>query len=161
MISAAGMLNALLCTSARVPFAMARRGMLPDALAAQHVKFVTPWKALLVNSIGVAALMPFSFQDLIEVDMFLYAAAMILEFAALIWLRVRRPEMARPYRVPFGLAGAIAISIPPVALCLISIALSNEATRYVGLSGFVAGLLIYRCRAKPSEGTEVKPAPTA
>jgi len=53
--------------------------------------------------------------------MFLYAAAMILEFAALVWLRMSQPEMARPYRVPFGLAGAIAISIPPS--CFVSSAL--------------------------------------
>ena len=160
MISAAGMLNALLCTSARVPFAMARRGMLPDALAAQHVKFVTPWKALLVNSIGVAALMPFSFQELIEVDMFLYAAAMILEFAALIWLRVRRPEMARPYRVPFGLGGTIAISIPPIALCLLSIALANGATKWVGLGAISVGLMIYWWQTRITAAGQIEPTPT-
>ena len=33
LVSAAGMFNALLCTSARVPFAMAERAMLPRALA--------------------------------------------------------------------------------------------------------------------------------
>jgi amino acid transporter len=144
LVSAAGLLNALLCTSARVPFAMAERAMLPRALAARHPQFATPWKAILVNSIGVAALIPFSFQELIEVDMFLYAAALILEFAALVWLRIKRPEMARPYRIPLGVAGVIAISLPPVMLCLISIALSNDATRYLSLAGIALGLLVYR-----------------
>lgn len=161
LISAAGLLNALLCTSARVPFVMARRGMLPGALAAQHIKFATPWKAILVNSIGVAALMPFSFQELIEVDMFLYAAALILEFAALIWLRVRRPEMARPYRVPFGLAGAIAMSIPPIALCLLSIALANGATKLLGLGGIGVGLTIYWWRSRITPASQIKSTPTA
>lgn len=156
LISAAGMLNALVCTSARVPFAMAERAMLPRALAARHSKFATPWKAILVNSLGIAALIPFSFQELIEVDMFLYAAALILEFAALVWLRIKRPEMARPYRVPFGLAGAIAISIPPVTLCLISIALSNDATRYVSLGGIVLGLLVYRWQARIGVATAIE-----
>jgi len=159
MISAAGMLNALLCTSARVPFAMARRGMLPRALAAQHSRFVTPWKSILANSLGVAALLPFSFQDLIEVDMMLYAAALILEFAALIWLRVRRPDMARPYRVPFGLAGAIAISVPPVALCLTSIALSNVATRYFSLAGIALGLLVYFWQSRIGALADVEVTP--
>jgi amino acid transporter len=93
---------------------------------------------------------------LIEVDMFLYAAALILEFAALVWLRIKRPEMARPYRVPFGLAGAIAISIPPVTLCLISIALSNDATRYVSLGGIVLGLLVYRWQARIGVATAIE-----
>jgi amino acid transporter len=159
LISAAGMLNALLCTSARVPFAMARLGMLPGALAAQHRRFATPWKALLVNSLGVAFLLPFSFQELIEVDMFLYALALILEFAALIWLRVKQPELPRPFRVPFGMAGVIAISLPPLALCLISIALANDATRSVSLAGIAIGLLVYYGQSRGSVSIEAEATP--
>lgn len=143
LISAAGLLNALLCTSARVPYAMARRGLLPRPLAARHARFDTPSKAILLNSLGIAALIPFSFQELIELDMFLYAAALILEFAALIWLRVSRPEMMRPYRVPFGLAGVVGLSIPPVALCFCSIALSNDATRLSSIGAIMIGLVVY------------------
>jgi len=160
LISAAGLLNALLCTSARVPYAMAERGMLPCALAALHEKYATPWRAILFNSIGIAALIPFSFQEIIEVNMFLYATALILEFAAFVWLRIKQPQMPRPYRVPFGLTGAVAISIPPVALCLISIALSNDATRYVSLGGIVAGLIVYRWQATASRATEIEPTST-
>ncbi len=158
LVSAAGMLNALLCTSARVPYAMAERAMLPSALAARHARFATPWKAILLNSLGVALLIPFSFQELIEVDMLLYAAALILEFAALIWLRVKHPEMPRPYRVPFGIAGVIALSLPPIALCLISIALSNGATRYVSAGGMVAGLIFYRWQTKSAGALEAAAA---
>ena len=158
LASAAGMFNALLCTSARVPYAMADRGLLPRPLRRLHVKHGTPWLAILTNSAGVALLIPFSFQELIELDMFLYAAAMILEFAALVWLRMSQPEMARPYRVPFGLAGAVAISIPPVVLCLISIALSNQGTRYVGLAGIALGLLVYRWQSKVVPETDVETA---
>jgi amino acid transporter len=154
LISAVGMLNALLCTSARVPYAMAVRGMLPQTLAARHKKYATPWKAILVNSLGVAALIPFSFQELIEVDMFLYAAALILEFAALIWLRIKQPELARPYRVPGGVAGVIAISIAPVALCLLSMALSNDATRYVSYAAIGVGLLVYRWQSQAARTTQ-------
>jgi amino acid transporter len=161
LVSAAGMFNALLCTSARVPYAMADRGMLPRPLRRLHVEHGTPWAALLINSAGVALLIPFSFQDLIELDMFLYAAALILEFAALVWLRMSRPEMARPYRVPFGLTGVVAISIPPVALCLLSIAFSNLGTRYVGLLGIGLGLLVYRWQAKASPAAGIETAPTA
>jgi len=158
LVSAAGMLNALLCTSARVPYAMAERAMLPRALAARHGKFATPSRTILINAIGITVLIPFSFQELIEVDMFLYAAALLLEFAALVWLRIKRPEMPRPYRVPFGLAGAIAISAPPVALCLISIGLSNEATRYVSLGVILVGLCFYRWQTKSSPAIEAETA---
>jgi amino acid transporter len=158
LISAAAMLSALLCTSARVPYAMAERGMLPQRLAMLHPRHATPWISIMVNSVGLAVLIPFSFQDLIEIDMFLYAAALLLEFGALIWLRVRKPEMARPYRVPFGFPGVIAISIPPVALCLASIALSNNATRYVSLGGIAAGLVVYWWKCRLSAARETEPA---
>ena len=113
-----------------------------------------------MNSIGVAALIPFSFQELIEVDMFLYAAALILEFSALVWLRIKRPEMARPYRIPFGVAGVIAMCLPPVALCLLSIALSNDATRYLSLVGIALGLLVYRWQSRIVDVANVEVTPT-
>jgi amino acid transporter len=160
LISAAAMLSALLCTSARVPYAMAERGMLPQRLATLHPRYATPWISIMVNSVGLAVLIPFSFQDLIEIDMFLYAAALVLEFAALIWLRVKKPEMPRPYRVPYGLAGVITLSFPPVVLCLASIALSNDATRYVSLGGIAAGLIVYWWRCRLSAARETEPAAT-
>ena len=160
LVSAAGLLNALLCTSARVPFAMAERGMLPRPLRRLHARYGTPWPAILFNSIGVSLLIPFSFQELIEVDMFLYAAALILEFAALIWLRIKNPEMQRPYRIPFGTTGVVAISFPPTALCLASIALSNDATKLVGVGVIALGLIVFRWQSKTSAAVEVEPAPT-
>jgi amino acid transporter len=148
LVSAAGLLSALLCTSSRVPYAMAGRGMLPAPLQKMHSRHATPWVAILVNAIGVAALIPFSFQDLVQVDMFLYAAALILEFAALVWLRFKEPEMARPYRVPFGAGGAIALSVPPVLLCMLSIALADGPTVWVSVAGIAAGLLVYYVLSK-------------
>lgn len=159
LIAAAGLLNALLCTSARVPFAMAARGLLPQALCRLHPRYATPWVAIVVNSVGVSLLIPFSFQNLIQIDMFLYAAALILEFAALLWLRIKAPDLPRPFRVPFGTAGVIALSVPPVALCLASIALSNDATKYVGLGAMATGLLFYRRQTKSGVESSVEPAP--
>jgi amino acid transporter len=161
LASAVGLFNALLCTSSRVSYAMAFRRMLPLPLAKRHPRYATPVLSILVNSIGVALLIPFSFQELIQVDMFLYALALILEFAALIWLRFQEPEMARPFRVPFGKPGVIAISIPPVALCVVSLAAANEATKIVSLVAIAVGLVIYRLQGKFSEQGETEPAPTA
>jgi amino acid transporter len=106
----------------------------------------------------LAVLIPFSFQDLIEIDMFLYAVALVLEFGALIWLRIKKPEMPRPYLVPYGIPGVIAISVPPVALCLASIALSNDATRYASLGGIAAGLVVYWWKCRLSAARETEPA---
>ncbi len=143
LLSAVGMLNALICTSSRVPYAMAQRGTLPAPLTKLHPRYATPWVAILVNSAGISLLIPFSFQDLIQVDMFLYALALILEFAALVWLRLKEPDMGRPYRVPFGIPGALALSLPPVALCIASMTLTSDLTQLVSLGGIGIGLLVY------------------
>jgi amino acid transporter len=143
LISALGLLSALLLTSSRVPYAMAEHGMLPAPLKKLHSRYATPWVAIVVNAAGLAALIPFSFKDLVQVDMFLYALALILEFAALVWLRVKEPNMHRPYRIPLGLGGTIALSIPPVLLCAASIWLADEVTTWVSLVGIVIGLVVY------------------
>jgi amino acid transporter len=150
LVSAVGLFNALLCTSARVPYAMAERGTLPRSLAKLHPRHQTPVKSILVNAVGVAVLIPFSFQELIQVDIFLYALAMLLEFAALVWLRIKEPGMPRPYRIPFGVPGVIALSLPPAALCTASLVLSNEITQYVALSGIALGLVLYRWQSRTS-----------
>ena len=160
LISAVGLFNALLCTSSRVSYAMARRAMLPRPLADLHPHHATPAKSIIVNAGGVALLIPFSFQELIQVDMFLYALALLLEFAALIWLRIKEPGMARPYRVPFGMPGVVAISIPPAALCMVSIVMSNEVTKYAALLGIVIGVVYYWWRCKTSSSHEPEIAPT-
>jgi amino acid transporter len=143
LVGAAGLLSALLCTSSRVPYAMAARGMLPASLERLHPRYATPWVSIIVNALGVALLIPFSFQDLVQVDMFLYALALILEFAALVWLRLKAPEMPRPYRVPGGTAGAVALSVPPVVLCVLSIAFADMPTILVGIVAIVLGLIVF------------------
>jgi len=148
LVSAMGLLNALLCTSSRVSYAMGRRGTLPRLFTKLHPRYATPWVAVIVNSIGVACLIPFSFKDLVQVDMFLYALALILEFAALVWLRIARPELPRPYRVPFGILGVVALSVPPVALCVASIYLADDLTQQVSVGGIAAGLIAYVWQAR-------------
>jgi hypothetical protein len=56
--------------------------------------------------------------------------SILLEFWALVALRVREPELARPFRVPGGTAGAVAIGVPPLALMIAAFA--RNRTELVG-----------------------------
>jgi amino acid transporter len=160
IVSALGLFNSLLCTSARVPYALAAHHLLPASLAKIHPRHGTPWVAIVVNCVGVAALIPFSFQALIEIDMFLYALALIPEFAALIWLRVKEPQLHRPYRIPGGVLGVILLSLPPVALCIVSMCLAEWATQLVGVGAILTGLVVFAAhefslRARAERSKEV------
>ncbi|MFZ0393287.1 MAG: APC family permease, partial [Terracidiphilus sp.] len=52
---------------------------------------------------------------LITIDLVLYGTSLLLEFAALVVLRVREPELERPFRAG-GLWMACALGVGPAAL---------------------------------------------
>lgn len=140
MISAFSMFNALILSYSRVPIAMAADGFLPKSMGWRNRKGA-PWVSLIVCAIGWGLCLKLSFLKLLILDTLLYGLSLILEFAALIALRLREPELARPYRVPGGLAGCIVISLGPIPLMAIAFyqALSDEGARR-GL--LTAGILV-------------------
>jgi len=75
------------------------------------------------------------FARLVTIDILLYGFSLLLEFVALVVLRFREPELARPFRVPGGLFGAIAIGIPPMLLLGFSI-IRSEHEQVWNMSSF-------------------------
>ena len=61
------------------------------------------------------------FERSLILDVLLTGLSILLEFWALVALRIREPELARPFRVPGGMAGAIAIGVPPLALMIAAV----------------------------------------
>jgi amino acid transporter len=126
MLGAVGTLNALTMALSRLPYAMAEDGFLPKALATRHSKTGAPWVAILVCAAAWALCLNFSFTKLILLDVLLTGLSILLEFASLVALRVREPGLPRPYRVPGGLPGAIAVGILPLALLVLTV-VRNQA----------------------------------
>jgi amino acid transporter len=60
---------------------------------------------------------------------------------ALVFLRVREPELKRPFRVPGGLLGAIAVGIPPILLLGFAIVRSEHEV-VLGVSSLLFGLIV-------------------
>jgi amino acid transporter len=73
-------------------------------------------------------------------DILLYGASLVLEFLALIVLRIREPQLLRPFRVPGGMFGAIAIGIGPTALLLIALIKNRGEQLDLGRLGTVSQL---------------------
>ena len=101
----AGMTSSLLVgtlSQPRIMLAMARDGLLPARIfAAIHPRFQTPWKSTILVGVTVgliAALAPLDFlAELVSVGT-LFA---FLVVCAAVWvLRVRDPQLDRPFRVP-------------------------------------------------------------
>ncbi|MEO6828843.1 MAG: APC family permease, partial [Acidobacteriaceae bacterium] len=119
-LTGVAMFNALMLSYARVPAAMAVDGLLPRILA-RRMKNGVPWVAVLACAAGWALALGLNLTRLLELDISLYGAGLLLEFIALVVLRVREPSLPRPFRVPGGLGTAAALGIAPAALIVFTI----------------------------------------
>ncbi len=138
MLSGLGMFNALMMSYARVPYALAEQGLLPAVLR-RRTRAGVPWVSVLLCALLWALALRFSFERLISIDLVLYGAALLLEFLALIVLRIRQPLLPRPFRVPGGIPGTVLAGLGPAAL--IAFALwAARAERIAGIPalGFAA-----------------------
>ncbi len=127
MICGLGMTNALVLSYSRVPFAMAADGMMPAWLAKVHPKTGAPWASIVVCSVAWIACLPLGFDKLIAIDIMVYTLSLLLEFAALIALRVREPKLVRPFKIKGGIGVLVALSVgPAVVLTLALIQNSGE-----------------------------------
>ncbi len=99
----------------RVFYTMARDGLLPKAFAVIHPKYRTPWIGTIVLGVLIAiaaAFLPISILgDLVSLGT---ATAFSIVCLSVIVLRIRHPEMPRPFRVPGGIPTAVA----GIAACL-------------------------------------------
>jgi amino acid transporter len=141
IVSAFGMFNALVMSYSRLPLAMAQDGMLPGIFGRLHSKSRAPWVAIVALAIGWAMCLGLGFARLVTLDILLYGFSLVLEFVALAVLRFREPDLARPFRVPGGLFGAIAIGIPPALLLGFSI-VRSEHESVLGMSSFAFGMIL-------------------
>jgi amino acid transporter len=141
MISAFGMFNALVMSYSRLPLAMAQDGMLPSIFGKLQRRSRAPWVAILACAIGWALCLGLGFARLVTLDILLYGCSLMLEFAALAVLRFREPNLPRPFRVPGGLFGAIAIGIPPMLLLGFSI-VRSEHEQVWNMSSFAFAMIL-------------------
>jgi amino acid transporter len=148
MISAFSMFNALILSYSRVPIAMADDGFLPRVIGLRSRRNGVPWVAILVCAVGWGLCMKLGFDKLLLLDTLLYGLSLILEFAALIALRLREPDLPRPYKIPGGLLGCILISMGPIPIMCLAFyeSLSDDSARKgLIVSGItvVAGFILY------------------
>ncbi|HTP29915.1 MAG TPA: APC family permease, partial [Anaeromyxobacteraceae bacterium] len=135
-VSAFGMYNALLLAWSRLPVALAEDRWLPRALAHRSQRARAPTWSVLVGGAMSVLCVGLGLRRLVEIDIILYGAALALEFAALVALRVREPELARPFRVPGGTIGSVAMALPPMALLALAAWQARGEPAIAGMSAF-------------------------
>lgn len=152
VLSSVGMFEAQLSSGAFQLLGMADLGLLPAVFARRAARFRTPWVAVAASSAVTLAVSFLAFDDVVATANFLYSLGTLLEFAAFLWLRVRQPDLKRPYRVPLSLPALAAMCVVPSTflayVCVVAgwrvFALAGALTVFgVGLHGTMR-----LCRAK-------------
>lgn len=141
MMSAFGMFNALVLSYSRLPLAMAQDGLMPSVFSRMTPRTRAPWVAIVACAVAWAMCLGLGFERLVTIDILLYGASLSLEFVALIVLRIKAPEMERPYKVPGGTFGAILLSIAPIALLGFALYHSQGET-VLGMNALIFGALV-------------------
>ena len=141
MISAFGMFNALCLSYSRIPAVLAEDGYLPSVLARRLPRGGAPWVSVLVCALAWTLSLGFPFERLVSLDILLYGSSLVLEFVSLVILRVREPDLPRPFRVPGGIVGACVLGAGPVALLSFAL-VKNAGEEVMGVSALVFGALV-------------------
>ena len=145
LVSIGGTLNALMFASPRLPFAMAERRQLPQALTAIHRRFRTPVPAILLTALVTLGLTLFTtFISALTIS----AVARLLGYsatcAALPVLR-RHPALPRP---AFRLRGGDAVAVAALGLIAWFLWNTPAAELRVVAVAIVIGLALYFALAR-------------
>lgn len=143
MISTFGCMNGLILAGARVLFAMGRDGLFFPQATRLHPQTHTPNVSLGVQGFWAALLcLSGTYSDLLDYVIFAVLLFYALTIAGVFVLRVRRPDMPRPYKVwgyPF-LPGVYILCA--VAICLLLLVYKPNYT-WPGLGLVMLGVPVY------------------
>jgi len=119
---------------------MAQDGMLPRVFAQVNQRNA-PWVSIVVLATGWALCLGLGFERLVTIDVLVYGASLLLEFLALVVLRVTEPDLERPFKVPGGMFGAIFVGVLPTLLLVFFIA-RGDHEQILGMSSLLFGILL-------------------
>ncbi|KAL8130524.1 hypothetical protein V2J09_019679 [Rumex salicifolius] len=143
VLSSIGLFEAQMSSCTYQVLGMANIGFLPRFCAARSKRFKTPWVGILVScmiSLGASFL---EFDDIVASANFLYSLGMLLEFAAFVWLRYKRPNLKRPYRVPVNIPCLVIMCLVPSALLVFIMTVANSTVLIVSGAMTAVGIAWY------------------
>ena len=143
MISIFAALNGSILSGSRVPYAMARDGLFFQRMSRINPYFRTPGACIvLLGIVSSIILLSGRYDELATLVIFPSWILYGMTAAAVIVLRIKRPEMPRPYRVPGYPLVPIFFVLVAVAL-LYSTLLNSPRESGIGLVLIIAGLPFY------------------
>jgi len=148
--------NAGLIGVSRLAFSLGSHRLFPPALSKVHPKFKTPYISIILFSIiALLILIPGFFAANVFTNLgTLYAVGSLLAFmfahASIISLRIRNPELRRPFKLRLNikikgheLPITAILGLAILMIIWVIILISQPYSRWVGLAWMASGLIIY------------------
>jgi APA family basic amino acid/polyamine antiporter len=142
MISAYGTLHTTMLAGPRVPFALARAGMLPEAMARISTNGVPAVAIIIVGLWSIVLGATGTFDILTDMYIFVLWIFFGLSGAAVMILRQREPDAERPYRV-WGYPFVPVIFLIVTVYLLINTLLATPWRALAGIGLILIGLPVY------------------
>lgn len=146
LVSNVGEFNVVMCTSSWALCAMAQRKMVPSVLARESQTYGTPVAALVLQMVSTVLMVSLSdFSTLVVLDTMFNNLSLVLESASFVVLKHTEPDTPRPFRVPGGLWGALAVVAPKAVIIGFNFATAAAWSLWVvGIANalFVLGYLL-------------------
>jgi APA family basic amino acid/polyamine antiporter len=150
ILSTISALNAAVLSTSRVTYAVARDGFMPGFLARVSTRFRTPhWAIAVAAGLAIIIAVMGEVRFVAHLTNFCLLFALIVVNFSVIMLRRRRPELKRPFHLPFGhLIPALGIGSN-----LLMMLFMEWSTYLFGIGYLAAGGLVYLAYAKGAKRT--------
>ena len=143
MISIFAALNGSILTGSRVPYAAAREGYFFSAVGYVHPKFRTPGVSIgLLSAWASLLVLTGKYDDLFNLVIFASWILYGMTAAAVIVLRIRRPDLPRPYRT-LGYPFVPILFVAGALVLLLSTAFDRPRESLMGIGLILLGLPFY------------------
>jgi amino acid transporter len=128
----------------RLPYAMARDGLLPKRFTRLHPRHGTPVGLLVVQALVLSVLTYFwKFLDILVFSTWLALPSYLFFFVLPFIIRRRYPELRGPFRIPGGFPGLLLVAIAPVLISIFLMITIEYEKLFLGLGCVAAGPLLY------------------
>lgn len=143
ILACLSLFNIGLATGSRGFFVLSDDNLCPKIFTHINKKHGTPDFAIITMAIVSLILAQFGFDKILIVVVLFGGLSFFMVFLAAFLLRVKEPELERPYKVPLGTKGLIISSIPAMLIILIAILTNSSDALFFGLLGVLTGPVAY------------------
>lgn len=154
VIANLSMYNSYLASGSRGFFSLADDNLAPRYLKILHEKHGTPHIAVIAMAVINLLLCEVGFGTLVVIDVFLLMFAYILIYISAIVLRIKEPDLKRPFKIPFGTKGVIVLCATPILLCVVALFTNGLSYFIGGCLGIISGPIAYAFAKKKYGGID-------